>query len=389
MRRLRQSIVLQDIFSSLRARRSRTLLSLAALSIGMICLSMLAAVLPGLDRHAESLARELGAQVLVAHAPANEWFKPQAVEQVQKALPKSRVAPLTRHTIASANLNRSLAVAATGHELQRIKQWPMQSGRFLDPTDARQRKNHAVISQHLAERHHLSLGSLVLLEDIPFRVIGILGTSSDAPNQVNGLADLFIAQGVPTPWTEAPIHPGVQSLFVQWDAQHSASSAQQHMTAALLSDPSIKSDQLTWVTPDILLMNIRRLQLTLNLTVGTVALLCLALGGCTLMALMIATVRERVAEIGLRFSLGASRRSIYQLFIGEALIITACAALLGTLLGQSFLWLLSQYIALPVGRAISTIVLPILAALLLGMAFSFWPAWQAARIQPADALRYE
>ena len=161
-------------------------------------------------------------------------------------------------------------------------------------------------------------------------------------------------------------------------------------TRHLLTGGGLKEEDFAWLTADALQAQVRKWQRMIRLTAGSVALFCLLLGGATLMSLMVANVQERVGEIGLRRSLGATRGSIARLFMGEALLLTGAAALAGAGLAaplRHLPWL--READLPFVYDPATAALPVAASLALGLLFSLAPAWRAARIEPAEALRGE
>ena len=157
----------------------------------------------------------------------------------------------------------------------------------------------------------------------------------------------------------------------------------------ILAQPDQRVSGLSWITPDTLLKRITNLQNTIKLTVGSIAVLCLILGGTTLMSLMVANVRDRVVEIGLRRALGATPKDIATLFVLEGSLVTAGAALTGT----TFTWLLllagRSRLPVPVALGPGTVLIPLVVAVGLGLVFSYWPAVSAARIAPSEALRNE
>jgi putative ABC transport system permease protein len=155
----------------------------------------------------------------------------------------------------------------------------------------------------------------------------------------------------------------------------------------MFQDPALAGWSPTWVTPTSLVRSIRALQRTLALTAGGIAGLCLVLGGTTLMSLMLAEVRQRIPEIGLRRSLGARPRDIAALFVAESLVITGAAALAGVVVAAAVLDGLSGRVGVPVDRGVFTFVIPGIASMLLGVIFSWWPARVASRLSPALALR--
>lgn len=157
----------------------------------------------------------------------------------------------------------------------------------------------------------------------------------------------------------------------------------------LLAHPDLRASGLSWVTPDVLLSRIRSLQQMIRFTAGSLSGLCLLLGGTTLMSLMVANVRERIREIGLRRALGARRQDIARLFMLEAAALTASAGVAGVLIANALLVGAGVSFPLPTKVGVESAVLPLAAALLLGLAFSYGPARLAARISPSEALRDE
>jgi putative ABC transport system permease protein len=120
-----------------------------------------------------------------------------------------------------------------------------------------------------------------------------------------------------------------------------------------------------------------------------VALLCLVLGGTTMMSLLVANVRDRMTEIGLRRALGAMPADVAALFVMEGCLITGSAALVASTLAHLLLWLFRPLLPVPVHLTVWTWFVPVVVSLGMGVLFSHGPARMAARIQPADALRAE
>ena len=107
------------------------------------------------------------------------------------------------------------------------------------------------------------------------------------------------------------------------------------------------------------------------------------------MSLMVANVRERVMEIGLRRALGASQWDIAALFVMEACLVAGSAAVVATL-GTNLLLSLGRQ-AFPTSLRLGwvSILTPLIVAVFLGIVFSYWPARFAAKITPSEALRNE
>jgi putative ABC transport system permease protein len=232
---------------------------------------------------------------------------------------------------------------------------------------------------------------------IPFTIVGIVEASGSALESEGvgrqvapGEMAAFVPQSLLGLWAERnPVSPGeIGAVFVRaGDARPLPETLA--LARRLLGDAGGGSAGLRWITPDTVLRGTRRLQTTLVYTVGSVAALCLILGGTTLMSLMIANVRDRVTEIGLRRALGATPADVAAMFLLESCLVAGSAALLGAGLTHGLLWLGREQFPVALRLDALTLLAPVVLALLLAGVFSYGPARLAASIAPADALRAE
>jgi putative ABC transport system permease protein len=120
-----------------------------------------------------------------------------------------------------------------------------------------------------------------------------------------------------------------------------------------------------------------------------VAAVTLAVGGVGIMNIMLANVRARIREIGIRKALGATNREIKLQFLAEAVIISLVGGIVGSIVGLALplsIRLFTDY-ALPV--SLWSVAIALSAAVLVGIVFGTVPATRAAQMDPVESLKYE
>ena len=122
---------------------------------------------------------------------------------------------------------------------------------------------------------------------------------------------------------------------------------------------------------------------------GCIAGISLVVGGIGIMNIMLASVLERTREIGIRRALGARRRDVMAQFLVEAVAVSLIGGVLGVILGYSLTELITLYAHWKTIVHFWTIALSFGVAAGVGITFGYYPARQAALLNPIDALRYE
>ena len=112
-------------------------------------------------------------------------------------------------------------------------------------------------------------------------------------------------------------------------------------------------------------------------------------GGIVNVNIQMASLKERVREVGVKMAIGASGREVFKGFMTEALLLTALGAALGLSAGVIFSWTITYNLGVPLTMRVSSFVWAFLLAGIFGFAFALYPAWKASRLSPMEALRYE
>ncbi|MBN2300936.1 MAG: ABC transporter permease [Lentisphaerae bacterium] len=394
----RRSAMVQDIWEGVRAQPGRTGLSLLAVATGIAALATVLAIVAGLENKSRQLQTDLGLNVvgvLGGQNIAEHGLCSKHVRLLQANFPDYAIASIRRHTIPVIGSSRPLTVLATDYTLADIRQWTITSGRFLDKTDIAERARHAVISSRVSELRGWQTGHTVNLCHVPLKIVGVVdiggGALENEPEHeilALGTDVMFVPNTISPNWLSQWAKPSdsVDAIFMRVTGSDNLPRIVKE-AETILSAPDCRASGISWVTPQLLIRRVTRIQRSIIIAGGSIAILCLVLGGTALMSLMIADVRERIAEIGLRRALGATRRDIAALFLIEASIVTGLGGVLGVV---------SSYVLLMFGPwennftlefGIKNAVMPVIVATALGMLFAVWPAARAACITPAEALR--
>jgi putative ABC transport system permease protein len=141
--------------------------------------------------------------------------------------------------------------------------------------------------------------------------------------------------------------------------------------------------------PELLLKQQQRTNDIFNYVLGAIAGISLLVGGIGIMNIMLASVLERIKEIGLRLAIGAQKRDIVQQFLFEAIMISVSGGLIGVVLGVTMAFIVSTVADIPTIVSFSSIILSFGVAATVGLIFGIAPARKAATQDPIASLRYE
>ncbi len=128
---------------------------------------------------------------------------------------------------------------------------------------------------------------------------------------------------------------------------------------------------------------------TMTLLLGAIAAISLLVGGIGVMNIMLVSVLERTREIGIRKALGARERDIWGQFLIEAAFLTFTGGIIGVILGWAVSYLISSTGLMTTVVSADIVILAVSVSVGIGLFFGFYPAWNASRLNPIEALRSE
>lgn len=392
---------LQFASGSLRGARTRTLLMMLAMAIGVAAVVILTALGEGARRYVVGQFSSLGSNLVIVFPGRTETagvspgmllgqIPRELILEDAQALMRStairRYAPLAIGVAQASNgaLNREVVVLGSTASLLAIRHMVMGEGRFLPEGDTRIASPVCVLGTKISRElfgTQRAVGSWLRLGDRRYRVIGIL-------------AEQGMSMGFNT--DEVVIVP-VASAHQLFNTRSllriliEAKSRDQILAARdeaerILTERHGERD-VTVVTQDAVLATFDRILSALTLAVGGIASISLAVAGILIMNVMLIAVSQRTQEIGLLKALGAPPAQIRKLFFIEAALLSLLASLAGWVLGEIGSFIIGRlYPTLPVGAPWWAVLAALVTALGTGILFSVMPARRAAQLDPVLAL---
>lgn len=387
---------------SLRGTRARTLLMIAAMSIGVAAVVILTALGEGARRYVIGQFSSLGSNLIIVLPGRSETagITPgMLIGQIPRdlvlndalALLRSpairRIAPLSVGAAQATHegRNREVVVVGSTSEFIAVRHMDLAQGQFLPATDPRLASPVCVLGAKIRRElfgSEPAVGKWLRLGDRRFRVIGVLATQGESMGM--NTDDLVIV-----PVASAHMLLNTQALFrILIEAKNRDMIPQaQHDAEQILMQQHSGERDVTVITQDAVLATFDRILRALTLAVGGIAAISLSVAGVLIMNVMLIAVSQRTQEIGLLKALGAPPGEIRRLFFTEAALLSMVGSVAGLVLGELGSELIRHiYPTLPVGAPWWAVLAAFGTALGTGILFSVWPARRAALLDPVMAL---
>jgi putative ABC transport system permease protein len=389
----------------------RTALSVLGVVLGVAAVIAMTSVSEGARRDVLQQVERLGlANVVVRSRPlaateqarsGSEGLTTGDAAVIHDAVPGvAAVAALVESAqeAAAGRRRRLVTVLAVGHEYGGVLGLRLRSGRFLAALDLRRPSRVCVLGGTLARALFGPadpVGEVVRLGPDWYRVVGVLaeratdsrGIGALAARDLNQVALVPLSDTLGVPPALDP-HHGVSEVWVRAEDPDRVREVGRGVQATLARRHRGAPD-VEVVVPRELLDQRMRTQRTFRVVVGSVAALSLLVGGIGIMNVMLASVLERTHEIGIRRTVGATRRDVTLQFLIEALLMTLTGGGAGLLLGALVSFAITAYAGWSTHLSLQAVVLAVVVSVAVGLTFGIYPATRAARLDPIDALRYE
>ena len=248
------------------------------------------------------------------------------------------------------------------------------------------------------------IGKIVEISGEPFTVVGVVSQKSSFEPRINSVKDyaMYVQESSGLAFVPTSVWPVLyrfdepQNVAVRATSTDTMTDAGKAVADYLTSHQIIASkatgDNSYSYRSDDLLKQAQQLQEMSSATNNQliwIASISLLVGGVGVMNIMLVTVTERTAEIGLKKAIGAKRRRILAQFLTEASVLTGIGGLLGVLGGIGMSQLISKFMDTPTALSVPAILVAVVFSVLIGLIFGLVPAVKASKLNPIEALRRE
>ncbi len=388
--------------AAIRAHRTRSLLTVTGIGIGVAAVVLLTAIGEGVHRFVLAEFTQFGTNLIAISPGKTSTFgmsgaiisnvRPLSLNDAEalRRLPEvEAVVPMVQGNAAveAGEHSRRTTVFGVGARVPEVWQMRPAFGRFLPEEESGQARAFAVLGAKLQRElfaHASPLGQRVRVGGEPFRVLGVM----EPKGQMLGF-DLDDSVFIPISRALAMFNrDSLMEIDVLYAAE--ASSAAVATRTREMLKRRHGAEDFTITTQDQMLDVLGSVLDVLTMAVGALGGISLAVGGIGILTIMTIAVRERRREIGLLRALGAARRQILVLFLSEAVALAVLGGIAGFVVGAGGAWLIGQAVpALPTHTAWDFVLLAEMTAALIGLAAGVLPALNAARLDPVAALHDE
>jgi len=323
-------------------------------------------------------------------------FDLSVVDKVQREIPNlSDVVPelAVQGVVVNGNHNHNTQIDGTNNAYMHSRNWGLVAGREFSPAEILAGKSVCILGE--TDRRELfgdqtPIGARIRINKISCEVIGLL--ESKGVSTFGQDMDELVLMPLKAVQRKLAGNTEVNVIRVSVDSQEDMPHAKdmlqrlmreiRHIIPGQVDDFDV--EDLQEVTQIV-----QSATLILTAFLSAVAAVSLLVGGIGIMNIMLVSVTERTREIGIRLAIGARERDVLLQFLIEAVVMSALGGVLGVLIGLGGSAAIAAALHLPFVFQPAIVFIAVGFAAIVGVAFGFFPARRAARLDPIEALRHE
>ncbi len=378
---------------SLKTSKMRSFLTMLGIIIGVASVIILTSMVDSMKQLMVDEFESMGTNLITVNIigrGGNRVMAPEdMIDLVEKKETLAAVSPniTIPASVKNGNENQSTTCIGTSESYQEIHKLELESGRYLSYVDVERRQKCCVIGSYVAEsvfQETNPIGKILKINGYSFMVVGVV--TEQAGSSAGGQDDR-----VYLPYTVART-----LTFMSQVSNYSFSAADKDRLEEAIAD--IKDalfkvyqneDYYSVVSVSAIMDTLDELTGTLTLILVGIAGISLLVGGIGIMNIMLVSVTERTREIGVRKSLGATPFNILSQFVVEAATTSGCGGILGIFLGIGGAYLLCSLMDMKTVVTLGSVIVAFSVSAIIGVAFGYFPAKKAAKLNPIDALRHD
>tara|TARA_R110002020_G_scaffold2200_10_gene10213 strand:+ start:368 stop:1543 length:1176 start_codon:yes stop_codon:yes gene_type:complete len=294
-------------------------------------------------------------------------------------------------TVIANNIDLFTTVIGSDNRYLEARDWPVTTGRAFEEGEVRAGSSVCIIGTGVVDKLFNGLNPLgepIRLKKMVCRVIGVLeekGGSAFGANE-----DEVIIVPLRTLQRRISGNSGVTLIYVAAADESAISQVKDDVTALMRERRHLSANE----DNDFMVMDMRQIASMLDTIMGVltgllsaVAAISLLVGGIGIMNIMLASVTERTREIGIRLAIGARESQVLTQFLVEATVLSALGGIIGIALGLAVSAVGARYLGVPFVPDPLVVLLAFGFSGLVGVGFGYFPARNAARLDPIEALR--
>ena len=311
----------------------------------------------------------------------------QQVPGIQAASP---VLNLHQSFPSGAGKERDVLILGVSPEYADIRRLYLVAGRFFDQQDSLAHSKAALVTEKFALTQFGSpdeaIGKTLAISNVPIVIIGVFRESFDTFGQSE-----IVDETVLIPYTVARYFTGTDAVNQIYFSMTDSGSVPWATAAILKAIKARHRSESVYDVGDLsdVLSMAGKTATAFSIVLLLFSMVTLMVSGVGIMNIMLATVRSRIREIGIRKALGATFREIQLQFLAEAVLISLSGGVVGTVVAMALPFSIAFFTGYRLQVSWLSAVIAILVSCAVGIAFGTFPAVRAARMDPVEALKYE